>query len=224
MATKLKFNTNFGFDGDSEGTLVVDDINNRVGIKTYNPGYTLDVDGDINLSTSSVLRINGTEILSSSSLSQNVSVNASSLTGTISGSRGVSSGSSSSSFVAYNGTTKTSAQFDGGTVNPSSTTRLNYDGHFYATKFFGDGSGLSSVISSTNSTTSDILTVSGSNLVAVDAGTSDKLIFWDDSASKITYLTLGSGLSITGTTITATASGGGGSFEMSKAVAVSLIF
>jgi hypothetical protein len=52
MATKLKFNTNFGFDGDSEGTLIVDDTNDRVGIKTYIPGYTLDVAGDINFSGS----------------------------------------------------------------------------------------------------------------------------------------------------------------------------
>lgn len=43
---------------------------------------------------------------------------------------------------------------------------------------------------------------------AVDAG-ADKLIFWDDSADKKTYLTVGSGLSISGTTITA--SGGGSS-------------
>jgi hypothetical protein len=61
---------------------------------------------------------------------------------------GVTSGSTSSSFVVYNGTTKSSGQFDGGTTAPSNTTRLNYDGYLYATKFYGDGSSLSGVSAS----------------------------------------------------------------------------
>lgn len=60
----------------------------------------------------------------------------------------------------------------------------------------------------------DTETISGSPVTgagtiartAVDAG-SDKLVFWDDSADKKSYLTLGTGLSITGTTINASASG-----------------
>jgi hypothetical protein len=62
--------------------------------------------------------------------------------GTLSGDRGVTAGSTSSSFVEYNGTTSTAGQFDGGTTNPTSTTRLNYNGRFYATQFYGDGSNL----------------------------------------------------------------------------------
>jgi hypothetical protein len=41
---------------------------------------------------------------------------------------------------------------------------------------------------------------------------SDKILFWDDSAGTLEYLTLGTNLSITGTTINA--SGGGGSGAM----------
>jgi hypothetical protein len=37
-----------------------------------------------------------------------------------------------------------------------------------------------------------------------------RLVFWDDSASKLTYLTVGSNLTVSGTTITAAAGGGGG--------------
>ena len=59
-----------------------------------------------------------------------------------------------------------------------------------------------------NATATDILSVSSGDISADDAG-ADKLVFWDDSESKLTYLTAGSGLSISGTTITA--SGGGGS-------------
>lgn len=40
----------------------------------------------------------------------------------------------------------------------------------------------------------------------VDPG-ADRLVFWDDSAGALVYLTLGSGLSIAGTTISSTASG-----------------
>lgn len=77
------------------------------------------------------------------------SLAASNLTGTVSGDRGVTAGSATSSFVEYNGTTKTAGQFDGGTTAPTNTTRLNYDGYLYATRFYGDGSQLTSVAAST---------------------------------------------------------------------------
>ena len=74
------------------------------------------------------------------------SLNATQLTtGTVSGNRGVTAGSSSSSFVEYNGTTRTSGQFYGGTSDPNGTTRLNYSGNFYATNFYGDGSNLTNI-------------------------------------------------------------------------------
>jgi Cu/Ag efflux protein CusF len=53
----------------------------------------------------------------------------------------------------------------------------------------------------------DVLSVSSGAISAVDA-TADKIVFYDDSASELTYLELGSGLSITDQTISATASGG----------------
>lgn len=77
------------------------------------------------------------------------SLAASNLTGTVAGDRGVTAGSATSSFVEYNGTTKTAGQFDGGTTAPTNTTRLNYDGYLYATRFYGDGSQLTSVAAST---------------------------------------------------------------------------
>ncbi len=60
--------------------------------------------------------------------------------GTLPGARGVTSGSTSASFVTYNGTTTTVGQFDGGTTDPSSnTTRLNYNGPFYANNLYSVG-------------------------------------------------------------------------------------
>lgn len=68
------------------------------------------------------------------------SLNATNLSsGTISGERGVEAGSNSVSFIKYNGVTKAAGNFDSGTTNPSNTNRLNFDGHFYVTKFYGSG-------------------------------------------------------------------------------------
>jgi hypothetical protein len=67
------------------------------------------------------------------------------LTGTVSGDRGVTAGSTTVSFLEYNGTSATAGQLDGGTTAPSGTTRLNYGGYLYATRFYGDGSNLSNV-------------------------------------------------------------------------------
>lgn len=55
----------------------------------------------------------------------------------------------------------------------------------------------------------DILGLSGQELTADDPGT-DRLVFWDDSAGKLTHLTVGANLSITGTTLDASGGGGGG--------------
>jgi hypothetical protein len=73
--------------------------------------------------------------------------------------------------------------------------------------------GASGTLSGTNSgdvtldsTVTDILTITGQSISADDQG-SDKLVFWDESQNKLTSLTVGSGLSITGTTIAATGSG-----------------
>ena len=61
-------------------------------------------------------------------------------------------------------------------------------------------------VSSVSSSASDVLGVSGANITGVDAN-ADRIVFWDDSASKLAYLEAGSGLSLSGTTLTATATG-----------------
>jgi hypothetical protein len=58
------------------------------------------------------------------------------------------------------------------------------------------------------SSAADVLSATSGEITADDAG-ADKLVFWDDSTGKLTYLDLGSGLSISGTTITASGGGGG---------------
>ena len=58
---------------------------------------------------------------------------------------GQTAGSATAGYLSYAGTTKTAGQLDGGATDPTNTTRLNYDGYLYATKFYGDGSSLSGV-------------------------------------------------------------------------------
>src|SRR5690606_16250644 len=47
----------------------------------------------------------------------------------------IAAGSGTVGTVRYNGTTQSAGRFYGGTSNPTMTTRLNYDGHLYATNF-----------------------------------------------------------------------------------------
>ena len=61
---------------------------------------------------------------------------------------------------------------------------------------------------SITTTAADILSVSSGAISADDAG-ADKIVFWDNSEGKLTYLTVGTNLTVTDTTISA--SGGGGS-------------
>lgn len=74
--------------------------------------------------------------------------------------------------------------------------------------------GASGTLAGTNSgdvtlsaSVSDIFGLTGQDLTADDPA-ADRIVFWDDSASKLTHLEVGSGLSISGTTLSAT---GGGS-------------
>ena len=86
-----------------------------------------------------------------------------------------------------------------GTANQVLRTKSDLSGVEFADS---SGGGVSAV----NSTLADILSVSGSDLVADDLG-SDKLYGWDDSESKAIGFTIGSGLSVSGDTISATATG-----------------
>jgi hypothetical protein len=70
----------------------------------------------------------------------------------------------------------------------------------------GELSATGSGVTAVGASTADVLSVSGSDLVADDAG-ADRIIFWDDSESKLRYLEAGSGLTISGTTLTATGGG-----------------
>ena len=71
-----------------------------------------------------------------------------------------------------------------------------------ATSGSASGSGIS-----LNINLQDILSLSNDGELSADDANADNIVFWDDSESKLTYLTLGTNLSITGNTINA--SGGG---------------
>jgi hypothetical protein len=60
---------------------------------------------------------------------------------------------------------------------------------------------------SIDTTADDLFSATSGTLSADDLG-SDKIYFWDDSASRATGLEIGTGLAISGTTLNSTASGG----------------
>lgn len=105
--------------------------------------------------------------------------------GTLPGARGITSGSASASFVTYNGTTATTGQFDGGTTNPSATTRLNYGGNFYATNFFGNGSNLTGI--SAGATITDDTTTNATRYPIFDDITSGASTTVGVSSTKLTF-------------------------------------
>lgn len=47
----------------------------------------------------------------------------------------------------------------------------------------------------------DVLSIDGVGEITADDAAADKIVFWDDSAGKLTYLALGDGVAIDGTTI-----------------------
>jgi hypothetical protein len=81
---------------------------------------------------------------------------------------------------------------------------LTFDG----TDWVPDPGGGGSV--SLDSTVTDVFSIASDVISADDPG-ADRIVFWDDSEGKLTHLTVGSGLSISGTSLTATGGGGAGS-------------
>jgi hypothetical protein len=137
------------------------------------------------------------------------SLNASNLSsGTVAGTLGVIAGSTTDSFVRYTGTTATAGYFNGGTSAPAGTTRLNYEGHLYATKIFGDGSSLtglpSGVTLSDNNTASTFYPVFASGSGALSTGYIDAstgILSYVPSTGTLTALAFsGSGASLTSLT------------------------
>ena len=89
--------------------------------------------------------------------------------------------------------------------SPSNDQTYTYNGRTWT--YNGEGWLATSTSSVTIDTTAaDVFSVSGITITADDAG-ADKLVFWDDSASKLTHLSVGNGLSISGTEITVRSAG-----------------
>jgi microcystin-dependent protein len=144
----------------------------NVGIGVTNPTNKLDVDGDVNVT--GTFRINGTAMSGTgtvTSVSAGNGMNFTAVTTTGSVVLGTPSTLTSTTTNSVSGTThshaittqlpssstagvmlqsgaKTSGGFYGGITAPSNTTRANYDGYLYATRFYGDGSQLTGVTAS----------------------------------------------------------------------------
>lgn len=98
-------------------------------------------------------------------------------------------------------------RWDGGATGlDAATGRISLGLGSLATQsgtFSGTSSGTNTGDVTLAASVADVLSLSGQELQADDPG-ADRLLFWDDSASKITHLTVGNYLSISGTTIAAT--------------------
>jgi hypothetical protein len=97
-------------------------------------------------------------------------------------------GNSGTGAVFYNGVSKSSGSFDGGTVAPTNVTRLNYDGYLYATRFYGDGSQLTNLPAGawSGGTVNAKVAITPSTV-----GVSDTLLAITSNNNNPKYLTLG---------------------------------
>jgi len=150
--------------------------NGNVGIGNATPAYPLDVTGDVNITGNFMVNgipLTGTGTLTSVSAGNGMDFTA--ITGSGSVTLGTPSTLTSATTNSVSGTThahaittqlpssstagvmlhsgaKTTGGFYGGTTAPSNTTRANYDGYLYATRFYGDGSQLTGITGSTTAT------------------------------------------------------------------------
>jgi hypothetical protein len=89
------------------------------------------------------------------------------------------------------------------TTGAISGDALVFDGSFWVPVAGGGGA------VSLDSTVTDIFSIA-SDIISADDPGADRILFWDDSAGKLTYLAVGTNLSISGTTLNATGGGGSG--------------
>jgi hypothetical protein len=141
----------------------------NVGIGNATPAYPLDVTGDVNITGN--FRVNGTPLTGTgtvTSVSAGNGMNFTAITGSGSVTLGTPSALTSATTNSVSGTThahaittqlpssatagvmlhsgsKTAGGFYGGSTAPTNTTRANYDGYLYATRFYGDGSQLTGI-------------------------------------------------------------------------------
>jgi cytoskeletal protein CcmA (bactofilin family) len=102
------------------------------------------------------------------------------------------------------GTTNDDITITGGsniTVTRNSNTELTIDAVA--------GAGVGIAVSA-----SDVLKVDAGQIDAVDAGGEDKIVFYDESEEKLTYLTVGTGLTITNTEISASGDVGNTTYDL----------
>lgn len=122
--------------------------------------------------------------------------------------------------LSLSGTTLSATAGTGDVVGPASATDnaiSRFDsttGKLIQNSGITIADGASGTLAGTNSgditlasSVADILNLTGQDVSADDPG-ADRIVFWDDSAAKLTHLEVGSGLSISGTTLTATAASG----------------
>jgi hypothetical protein len=113
-------------------------------------------------------------------------------------------------------------RWDGGATGLDATTgRASLGLGSLATQsgtFSGTSSGTNTGDVTLAASVADVLSISGQELQADDPG-ADRLVFWDDSAGKLTHLTLGTNLTITGTTLDAA----GGSTDLGYTASTRLL-
>jgi hypothetical protein len=94
-------------------------------------------------------------------------------------------GSTSSGYLHYTGTTVNTSKLNSSTTDPIGTARLNYEGYFYATKFYGDGSSLTGI--NAGAIITDDITTNATRYLIFDDITSGSATSVGVSSTKLTF-------------------------------------
>lgn len=119
--------------------LFVDTLNNRIGVNTAAPTESLHVSGKIRIGTQATATTDA--VRADRTLTAGVGMTGG---GNLTANRtltltDIAAGSATVGALAYNTTTRAAGKLYGGTTNPTSTTRLNYDGNLHVTNLTSQG-------------------------------------------------------------------------------------
>lgn len=143
-------------------------------------------------------------------------------------STGLVAGSANLGFLQYKGTSVVAGTLNGSATVPTNTTRLNYEGNFYANTFYGDGTGLTGTAASLTAGVASSANAIADGVVSTTAKLANSVVTYAKiqnmttarilgrttaAAGVVEEISVGTGLSMAAGVLSCTVTGGVTTFE-----------